>query len=121
MITWNLIPVLKARGIERPYNWLVKAGLSPHSAHYLLQRYSRIIRLDHVELLCEKLLCTPNELLKWTPRSDNHLSADHPLTKLKNSPFDFDLAETLKTASFEKLNEIKNLLSSPEPPPATNP
>jgi DNA-binding Xre family transcriptional regulator len=120
MLTWNLQSVFKARGIERPYTFLVKAGISRHSATSILNNDIFFLRLSHLELLCQKLNCSPNDLLLWVPNPNNPLPKEHPLYKLKKEAPGFDLAETLKTASFEKLNEIKNILST-ESPPSTNP
>jgi DNA-binding Xre family transcriptional regulator len=116
MLTWNLHAIFKARGIKRPYTFMVKAGLSPNSATSLLNNTSRSVRLDHVEILCEKLYCFPGDLMKWSPRKENPLPDSHPLRKLENLPAGFDLSETLKNIPLDKLNEIKTLLSGNHQP-----
>jgi DNA-binding Xre family transcriptional regulator len=117
MLTWNLKPILKARGIERPYTFLVKAGISRHSATSILTNDIFFMRLRHLEILCEVLNCTPHDLLRWTPNPNRPLPNDHPLFKLKKDASDFDLSQTLKTLSLEKLSEISTLLSNSDDTP----
>ena len=81
MLSLNLIPIFKARAIEKPYSFLVKAGLSPHSATNILNNKTHVFRLDHIELLCRVLICEPNDLLSiknsvdlaWNAPNDNEL------------------------------------------------
>lgn len=113
MLKLNLKPVFQARGIERPYTFLVKAGLSPHSANVILNSASRVFRLDHIEVLCEKLNCTPNDILIWIPAQNSLLSEKHPLNRLKQGIPSFNWKETFKTIPLEQLNEIAEALSKP--------
>ena len=119
MLTWNLKPIFKARGIERPYTFLVKAGISRHSATSILTNDVFFMRLRHLERLCEVLNCTPHDLLLWTPNPNRPLPQDHQLHKLRSQATAFDLSETLKTLPLEKLNEISSMLSSPPTNPET--
>lgn len=107
MLYFNLRPIFRARGIEKPYTFLVKAGLSPHSANVVLNSDTRVLRLDHVELLCRVLVCEPNDLLLWKPDHDQVIAANHPLYKLKsNGQDDADLKQTLAAIPYQKLKEI---------------
>ena len=56
--------------------------------------------------MCEKLNCTPNDLLSWMPDADTPLPDTHSLTKLKRDKTAFQLQETLKTMSLEELKEV---------------
>ncbi len=106
MLSLNLHPIFRARGIERPYSFLVKAGLSPHSANAILSSQTRVFRLDHIELLCRTLVCEPNDLVVFTPNKDQNLSPEHPLNNLKHSESGKDMRETLATMPFKQLQEI---------------
>lgn len=106
MLSLNLTPIFKARGIERPYTFLVKAGLSPHAAHAILNSKSRIFRLDHIELLCRTLVCEPSDLVLFTPDKDHVLAPDHPLNNLKQDPSVKDMNETFATMPFKQLKAI---------------
>jgi len=112
MLSLDLVPIFKARGIERPYTFLVKAGLSPHSATSIINSQSRVFRLDHVELLCSLLHCTPNDILIWLPDKNKKIPDNHPLTNLRKKKFDSDWVETLKTIPIDKLNEIASILKN---------
>ncbi|MDD5571849.1 MAG: helix-turn-helix transcriptional regulator [Bacteroidales bacterium] len=106
MLTLNLTPIFKVRGIEKPYTFLVKAGLSPHSATSILNSKTRVFRLDHVELLCDILVCEPNDLLEWIPEKGKKYSENNPLLKLKQQPTDNKWQETLSTMTFKELREV---------------
>jgi DNA-binding Xre family transcriptional regulator len=105
MLGFNIKPIFQARGIERPYTFLVKAGLSPHSANSILNSTTRTIRLDHVELLCRVLVCEPNDLLFWIPNSGENLSDNHPLNKLKQVEAAIDLKQTIENMPYRELKE----------------
>ena len=110
MFILNLTSIFKVRGIERPYTFLVKAGLSPHTATSILSSSTRVFRLDHIELICEKLNCTPNDLLMWKPDKNKNIGENHSLTKLKRDQSDYNIHETLKTIPLDQLNEIASIL-----------
>ncbi|MFA6925287.1 MAG: helix-turn-helix transcriptional regulator [Bacteroidales bacterium] len=106
MLILNLTPIFKMRGIEKPYTFLVKAGLSPHSATSILNNNIRSFRLDHIELLCDILVCEPNDLLEWKPDKGKKYSDNNPLLKLKQQPTDNKWQETFSTMSFKELKEV---------------
>jgi len=113
MLTWNLQAICKARGIEKPFTFLVKAGLAPHTAHSILRNPTFNMRLKHVEVICARLNCTPNDLLRWNPDPVNTLPEGHQLFKIRPEEKDFNLIETLNTIPIEKLNQIATMLSNP--------
>ena len=119
MLTLNLIQLFKARGIERPYTFLVKAGFSAHTATTIIHNSTKVFRLKHIELLCEKLNCTPNDILVWTPEKNKKLNDNHPLTKLKKNDTNFDIHETLKTIPLEQLKEIASIIKQNSKPTTT--
>lgn len=112
MLHLNLTPIFNARNINRPYSFLVKAGLSPHSANVILNSKTRSFRLDHIELLCTTLVCEPNDLLVYTPNKDKHISPEHPLNNLKQTETAKDMRETLATLPFKQLKEITKQINS---------
>lgn len=110
MLTLHLKPVFAARSIDKPYSFLVKAGLSPHSAHKILNSSSRVFRLDHIETLCRILHCTPNELLAWTNNPDDTIDAHHPLQQLRPSSADPDYQTVFRNAPLSELKELASAL-----------
>jgi len=114
MLSLNVTEICKTRQIERPYSFLVKAGISPHTASDIVNGYSRAIRLDHIEKLCEILHCEPNDLLVYKPESTYKVAETHPLNKLIPKNTDFDWHQTLKTIPLNKLKEVAAFINKPE-------
>jgi DNA-binding Xre family transcriptional regulator len=89
MLTLNLAPIFKTRGIERPHAFLVKAGIHSSIASKILSTGTRVFRLDHIELLCSILVCEPNDLLSRTPdRGEMHPPSHPPSHPLQNHRHD---------------------------------
>lgn len=112
MLSLHLRPIFSAKGIEKPYSFLVKNGFTSHAANNLLNSKTRVFRLDHIELLCEVLLCEPNDLLAWKPDSSKIIAPNNPLHKLiVNEENKTDLKNTLFTLPYQQLKEISNKLT----------
>ncbi|WP_157505138.1 helix-turn-helix domain-containing protein [Flavobacterium tegetincola] len=112
MLTFNLQPIFSARGIEKPFSFLVKNGFTPHSAHNIINSKSHTLRLDHVELLCELLFCEPNDLFLWTPSKNKVIHENNPLNKLRNTAeSNPNLKTILDTLPYTKLKELSNQLN----------
>ena len=116
MLNLNLRPIFQARGIERPYTYLVKAGISRATAHNILNSKTRIFRLDHIELLCRVLICEPNDLLAYTPDPGSPLQDTHPLNNLiQDDTSKPGIKQSFANIPYKELKEItKQLLISKE-------
>ena len=106
MLSLNLIPIFNARGIERPFTFLIKAGMTNNAAHAVLSSKTRHFRLDQIELLCRVLICEPSDIVVYTPEKDHPLPPDHPLNNLKKTETIGDIKQTLATMPFRQLKEI---------------
>lgn len=106
MLSLNVKPVFKARGVERPFSFMVKAGISPASANAILDSSIRSFRLNHIELLCKILICEPHDLLLWTPDKDQQYPSDHPLFNLQKRESEKELIQTIATVPYKRLKEI---------------
>ncbi len=106
MLQFNLHPIFKARGIYKPYAFLVQIGFSPYSATSILNNKGRGFKLDEVERLCHALICEPNDLLLWTPAKGQQYTANYPLAKLRQNDFDRTWHETLGTLPLKELKEV---------------
>lgn len=112
MLSYNLHPIFSARGIEKPFSFLVKNGFTPHSANKILNNDTHTLRLDHVELLCEILFCEPNDLLLWTPSKNKIIHENNPLNKLRNNDESKpNLKTVLDALPYNKLKELSNQLT----------
>ena len=108
MLRLNVMPVFKARGIDNPYYFLVKQGLSAYTVNSILYHGVSSLNFNHVELMCKVLVCEPNDLLVWTPDKNQFLPDNHPLQKLKPKPIPIDVQQTLSAIPYKDLVEIGN-------------
>lgn len=104
----NLEELLKARGVIKPYAYLIKAGIPAFTATQMVTGSLKAIKLEYMELLCRALYCTPNDLFVWVP-GDAVLPETHPLTKLKISNELHRVSEVIKTLP---LDELKRLVAN---------
>ena len=114
MLTLDLTNIFNAKGIDKPFPFLTKAGFSYHTTHNLLNSKSRIFRLDHIEKLCEVLICEPNDLLSWTPDRNKIIADQHPLHKLKKDKTAKNLKDTLANLSYKEIEELTKRLTKDE-------
>ena len=112
MLTFNLLPIFNARGIDKPYSFLVKAGFAPQAAHSIINSKTRVFRLDHIELLCNILVCEPNDLMVFIPNSEHPLSPGHPLNNLQQTEASKSIMHTLSTIPFKQLKEMTKQIRS---------
>ncbi len=110
MLTYNIGRIFEARGINKPYSYLTKAGYSSNTASRFINKHFRKLNLDDVERLCELLRCTPNDLLEWTPRPGDTTDENHPLNELKRDKSYASIRQMLKTVPLNKLSEIENMI-----------
>ncbi len=106
MLYLHLSPIFAARGIKRPYSFLIKAGFTHHAASSILHSSTRSFRLDHIEDLCRVLVCEPNDLLAWKPDQNVQYAAHNPLEKLRVYGNEPTLNETLATMPFSELKKV---------------
>lgn len=111
MLTYNLQPIFAARGIEKPFSFLVKNGFTPHSAHNIINSNIHTLRLDHVELLCELLFCEPSDLFLWTPSKNKIIAENNPLNKLRGTgESNVSVKTILNSMPYNKLKELSDQL-----------
>jgi DNA-binding Xre family transcriptional regulator len=111
MLSLNLTPIFKARGIEKPYSFLVKNGFTNFTASNILNSNSRAFRLDHIEMLCNILVCEPNDLLLFTPDKGRQYAPNNPLLKLTHDDINSNWPATLATMPFKELKEATKNIS----------
>jgi DNA-binding Xre family transcriptional regulator len=112
MLYLDLKAVLAARQIEKPYSFLVKIGIAPHTAHKILNNNSHVMRLDNLTLICKALYCEPNDLLVYKPDTLSPIADNHPLNNLVSKE-DNNWQQHLKTMPLSKLKQITQNLNSP--------
>jgi DNA-binding Xre family transcriptional regulator len=115
MLTFNIKAIFEARGIERPFTLLVKAGIQPNAAHNLLSAQIVSMRLSHMEKICTILNCTPNDLLVWTPNKNETIPKTHPLASLKKKNIDLNWRDTIENIPLNQLQQIVTIIKKHKP------
>lgn len=110
MLRFNLSSIMKARGIERPQYFLVKSGISGHTAWRFLHGEAGTMKLRHVELICTALHCEPNNLLEWRPDKGVVYPEDFPLKRLEKLDLGGELMEALSKMPLDKLEEVAKVI-----------
>ena len=110
MIIYNFDRIFKARGIDKPFSFLKRAGFSDSFASKV--KNSKVSRLDlrMLERLCIQLRCTPNDFMEWEPDNDNDIDKDHPLNLIRKSDKIVDITKTLNSVPLGRLEEIEKLI-----------
>ncbi len=109
MLTFNFTRIFKARGIDKPFSYMVKHGFSDNFATRIVNNRPRVLNLVEVERLCELFHCTPNDMLQWNP-SASDLIDKHPLKPLKRSSKSHELSGMLHSVPLDKLESLEEIL-----------
>lgn len=110
MLTFNFSRIFKARGIDKPFSYLVKMGYSDNFATRIVNNRIQRLNLSDVERLCEIFQCTPNDLLEWIPESKDKTNDNHPLVSIKRSDKVVELTQILSSVPLDKLSEIERVI-----------
>lgn len=110
MLKFNFKRVFKARGIEKPFTYLVKSGYSPSFANRVVNNRVKQMNVEHIEKLCTLLQCTPNDLLEWTPDKNTVTGQSHPLSPLQRIASDGQINRILYNIPVDRLSEIEQLI-----------
>ncbi|MGE0077347.1 MAG: helix-turn-helix domain-containing protein [Bacteroidales bacterium] len=112
MLTFNFRRVFKARGIERPFSFLVKAGYSDNFATRVVNCKIKRMNLTDVEALCCMLNCTPNDVLEWIPDKSQSNTENHPLSSLMRTESASQLNQLLNAIPMSRISEIEDLIKN---------
>ncbi len=111
MLRFNFTHLFKARGIDRPYNFLVKTGYSTNFATKIANNRIKRLDLEKIEKLCELFQCTPNDVIEWIPSKENKNNKAHPLFPLKQSDKVIELTKLMNSIPVNKLEEIETIIN----------
>lgn len=111
MLQFTIERVCTARGIAKPYKFLVRNGFLPTTATKLAKGDVEYLRVEYIEKLCSLFNCVPNDMFEWIPDTKADDRADHPLYAIRQAE-KLDLAETLKNMPMSKLREIEAIISN---------
>lgn len=110
MLAFNLKRIFAARGIEKPFTYMVRKGFSDSFSSAIINGRKHQMNLREVERLCELFRCTPNDLLEWTPSAEQAIQKDHPLKPLERVEKVAELNQLINTASMDKLAQIEAIV-----------
>jgi DNA-binding Xre family transcriptional regulator len=110
MLKYNFERVFKARGIDRPFAYLKRAGFSDSLASKLKNSKVSRLNLDLIERLCLALRCSPNDFMEWQPDKDSTVDNDHPLNVIRRNDKVIDITKTLNSIPLGKLDEVDEIL-----------
>ena len=117
MLYFNLARLLKMRGIDKPYAFLVKNGFVSQTATNLANNRIGHISAAQMEKLCLLLHCTPNDLFDWQDDKNSFVPENHPLKSLakdKTAPPISRMVEDLPAEKFDRLAELIQELKNRE-------
>jgi len=110
MLKFDFPRVFKARGIDRPFSFLVNYGYSTNMATRIVNNRTRQVNLRDIEKLCMILKCTPNDFFDWVPGKSDINMENHPLNALKRSDKSV-LAQLINDIPMDKLADIEKLIN----------
>ncbi len=111
MLYFNLTRLLKLRGVERPYSWLVVNGFVPQTAVRWAKNDIGYMRPAQMEKICLLLNCTPNDLFDWREDGKTVVHDTHALrTLIKHAP-DTTIQTTLRELPLDKLEKLGEMLA----------
>jgi DNA-binding Xre family transcriptional regulator len=102
MIELQIKELMKAKGIKSPYKQLVRAGIGRSTVTQYMTGKRQSIGLEHIEIFCTMLRCTPNELFAWTPTQKADDYPENLLQAIRKKPL-LDLEAKLKSMSVDEL------------------
>jgi DNA-binding Xre family transcriptional regulator len=111
MINYNFDRIFKARGVDKPFTYLTKAGFSDKYATKIKNNKIKRIGLIELEKLCILLRCTPNDFYEWIPENDEQVDKDHALSAIRKSDKVFDLTKTLNSVPLGELDKLEELIN----------
>lgn len=110
MLAFNLKRIFAARGIQRPFTYMVSRGFSDNFSSSIINGRKHQLNLREVERLCELLKCTPNDLIEWTPSAEQAAVEGHPLKPLERTNKVEGLTHLLSSVPLDKLTQIETLI-----------
>ncbi len=116
MLQFNFKKIFVARGIEKPFTYLVKKGFSARAATTISNSEMRSMRLDMLEKVLITLNCTPNDVIEWYPTEDelNTLDQKHSLFEIrgKDEKIKIRLTKMINEIPLDKLEEIEQFIQA---------
>ncbi|NLT51332.1 MAG: helix-turn-helix transcriptional regulator [Ignavibacteria bacterium] len=108
MLQFNFTRIFKARGIDKPFSFLVNSGYSANTATRIANNRVNRFDLADLEKICLLLNCTPNDILEWIPAKEDENNENHPFASLKRTGLEIQVLQVLNTLPINELTELLN-------------
>jgi DNA-binding Xre family transcriptional regulator len=112
MLYIDLTLIAQARGINNLYTMFLEEGVSKNCARKLRENNYRTIKLDHMEMICRRLHCTPNDVIKYVPDAKRPVEVNHPLRRLEHNAANTDVLKRLHTMPLDDLQELAKMIKN---------
>lgn len=110
MLKYNFDRIFRARGIDKPSSYLVKAGFSRVTATKINRNQVARLNLNTLERLCLLLKCSPSDFFEWIPEKHLQVDTNHPLNNLRRSDKELILAKMINAIPYNQLEEIEQMI-----------
>ena len=111
MLKFSLDRIFKAKGIDKPFTFLINQDLSDNFATKLKNDKVKSIGLKQLEKLCIAFRCTPNDLLDWHPDKNDSFDKDHPLHTVTKSTKVMDMRNIFHSIPMDEIEEIESFIN----------
>ena len=105
MLTFNLKRVFALRGITDPIPFMIEAGIIRQTANNLFKQQTSIVKIEHLDVLCRLLNCTPNDFFEWQGGASS-LSESHSLNSLRRTQTAQTIKEMVKDIPLGKVEKL---------------
>ena len=110
MLKLNFQRIFKAKGIDKPFTYLLGLGVQRSAASRMNAGSMKSIKLKDLERYCELFGCTPNDLFEWTPNKYVDDAENHPLRGLKRAESQVNIKAILHAIPVAHLEEIEQFI-----------
>jgi hypothetical protein len=105
MLKYNVLNLMRVRGVVHPYAFLVKNGFTRGVAQRIAGGKMVAISPWNVERLCVVLKCLPSDLYCWTADKGEDDTESNPLWKIREQAVK-SVADVGKGISAERMGEF---------------
>lgn len=107
MFKLHVKELFEGRGIKFPFKTLLRLRIKRNTAAKMIKGEATYISFDHLYRLCVYLNCTPKELLKYHPDSQDETIKRTPLDEWIYKP-DLNLMNELRNLTPEQFEQVKD-------------
>ena len=110
MLKFNFQRIFNAKGIDKPFSYLVEQGFQRSAASRINAGNLKSMKLKDLERYCEKFDCTPNDLLEWITNKYVEDADRHPLSSLRRPESTMNIKAMLHSMPISHLEEIERFI-----------